>query len=249
MPPRTTGLNYPTFSLPSLTQTAGTAIASLVIPFPGGGPAPLMYSADVNFRPNWNRPGGFAHIEELTYTTTTTAHVVYLMRPLNWTTFSAAVPKATTAITLSTDPGKYSTGYHYATPGGAVPVAADDTLVTGDYVCYQLADGTWQVDTIASGTFAGANLVLTTGTPNVTSGVIAANSPLFYFGIFSDTDPATGLANWNTTTVAATRNTLLADTLVGSFATLHAGDPVLFYSGNATNAGTLNVLSGFWDRK
>ncbi len=259
-------LPYPTFFVGSSTQTEGTAITALIPPNRGAAGPPLLYQVDGQGQPNWIKGQGASktHITRLQYTSGATAHTLTLFRPQNWTTFAAQVAKNTTSITLSDDPGVFSTNYRYplpAQPGGAAswkvnppgtanavgPSVADDAIASGDYVAYQLSDGTWRLDTVASGTFAGANLVLTTGTPNVTGAVILKNSPLFLFGTTGDNDPATGTTHPTLPTIASTNDQNWDDGgVLGLFSTLHYGDPCFLLSNNATNAGTLEFISGFY---
>jgi len=243
---------WDTFAIPEATASGATAFGALIPPYRWGsggeGAAPNLYGLNTYGTANWQgQNGAFTHIDTLLYTTGATAHKVGVMRPLNWTTFAAAVAKNATSITLTADPGVFSTNYKYATPGGVVPALADDTIATGDYVAYQLNDGTWQVDTIASGTFAGANLVLTTGTANVTGATIAKGNVLFFFGIIGDSDPATGLGQWQTTLALSTvRASLLQESVLGGLKSFHRGDPMIFYSPNTTNAGLMNHMSGYY---
>ncbi len=242
------------FSLGKATNAVGgTAFTKLIPPWVGPpGAAAMIYGLNANNTPNWTGPsGGVTHITRALYTTPSTQHNVYLMRPLNWTTFSVAVAKNATAITLAADPGVYSTNYKYSLPAGQTgPCVADNAIAANDYVAYQLADGTWVLDTIASGTFGGGNLVLTTGTPNVNGATIAASSPLFFFGIKTDTDPATGGAHWTTLTTASTnrQDIFQQDNTVGGFTALHPGDPIAFLSDNATAQGWLDLMAGYYGK-
>jgi hypothetical protein len=238
-----------TFALSSNTQVAGTAIASLVRPYRGNGGDRTLYKM-VGDRPNW-AGWPFTHISQLVYTAAGTAHNVVIMRPLNYAVISADVAANATGFALKTDPGLYSTSYKYDLPGEAAGVGsaavANNAIAAGDYVCYQLRDGTWVADTVASGTYAA--LVLTTATPNVAGGGVESGSPMFFFGVSTDLDPATGAAQPTLASVASARQSLLSDTAFGTVAGLHPGDPLLVFSGNATAAGTLAMCTGFYSRK
>lgn len=245
----------PGFGQTGGTKTAGTAINSLIAPFFGPRSAPVIFGPLPTISPgapptapapNWYANAAYTHLTYLNYTTGTTAHTITVMRPLNFTAFKTAVPKNTTAITLMTDPGLYSTSYNYQLPGLATaPVQlADNALAANDYVAYQLADGTWQLDTIASGTFAGGNIVLTTGTPNRNGATIAAGSPLFWFGVATDSDPATGLGQPVFTSTASSTANLINSSNGEGIPTLHPGDLLLVQSNNLTAAGTMNLVAG-----
>lgn len=241
------------WSVPEQTQTAGTAIVALIPPYvaPASAPATLYAVPNTNTAPNWMGASGLVtHVSTLLYTCSTTAHKWFLMRPLNYTTFAAAVAKNTTAITLTADPGVYSANYKYPTPNGAAPVqVADNTIATNDYCAYQLADGTWNVDTIASGTFGGANLVLTTGTQNRNGSTVAAGSPFFFFGITTDVNPDGLGGNYASTATASTNRVNQIQDVIGCGpAGTHPGDPLIFFDANATAAGFLNGIFGYYGK-
>lgn len=258
------------FSVSSIAS--GTTAAALLIPpypGPGGSGAPYLYNALSSFSPlvgnapvqthaNWlNAPNfGVPHITSLQVNASSTQHTLLVMRPLNWTYFPSGLAKNTTAIPngsgssstgLFDDPGVYSTNYKYPTAGGNFPAQVADAAISGTnlYVCYQLADGSWQLDTIASGTF-NSSLTLTTGTPNNAGGAILAGAPLFYFGAVAGTlkDPATGLAAWGSKTLVSVQD-LFQDNAVGEFAALHPGDPLFIYDANATAADSI-IASGYY---
>lgn len=255
----------PSFALTPPATTSGTVVITCIPPGPNTKGSPLLYSvASSGGRPNWQDQGSFTHITDLIVTCSTTANIIYLMRPLNWTTFKSAVAKNATSITLTDDPGIYSTNYRYPLPGqtwnppgttnSVGPATADNALAANDLVVYQLADGTWRQDKIASGTFAGNNIVLSTGTPNVTGATIAAGSPLFWYGIFSDTNPATGTVHLIRTPIASTnQQNLLAGTTGGvssgnGVPALNPGDPILVYNPNATATTTVDFIGGDYRR-
>ena len=239
------------------TQNAGTVITVGVSPYPGPPGSSYRYSF-ASGRPTWlDDKLPRTVITAALYTTGATAHTVTLLRPLNFAMITAAIAAGGTSVSIDKDPGVYSTNCRYQTPGGvvvnsgggAVPGVADNPIAAGDYVAYQLLDGRWVFDTIASGTFAGGNLLLTTGVPNVTGAGVAAQTPLFYFGISSDVDPATGAAHPGTLTIAnATRANLFDDDILGFGNALHPGDPMLLYSNNATDAGSFEGVAGYYAR-
>lgn len=246
------------FSVPRTTQSAGTAITWFIPPLLGkqgdGGPIPftvdttktLVCGAN-SFKgfPNWwGQQSTYTHVTHASLINSSTTHTISILRPLNWTWFTAAVAKNVTAFgaVLFDDPGVYSTNYKYPLPSNQVVSTADAAISsTNKYVMYQLQDGTWQLDTIASGTF-GSTLTMTTGTPNHAGGGIIKNSPLFYFGTTTLKDPATAATLGFDTTVSVTQDLLASDH--GSlWQNLHRCDPILFYNPNATGADT---MAGMW---
>ena len=232
------------------TQTAGTVITVLVPPSPGAlGSAPLRYSYSGTggwAGANW-RTVGRTVITAALYTTAATAHTLTMLRPKNWSYVSTAVAAGGTTIVLGENPGTYSTKYKYPSPiTTGTAAVADNGIATGDYVAYQLVDGTWILDTVTV-----SSLTLTPGTavPNVTGGGVLANSPVFFFGIPTDKDPATGYADPGTLTIASTnRINHFDDDILGWGNALHPGDPIMLYSNNATNAGSFEGVAGYYSK-
>lgn len=235
------------FGVSQATAAANTVFTRLIPPFVNQSPsAPKMFVYDPGQGvPNWWTPSdAWAHVTDLVYTSLTTAHSLYILRPLNWTYFTAAVAANTTAVTLAADPGAYATKFKYPLPSSsALPNLANNLIAAGDYCCYQLNDGRWQLDLVASG--SGTAPVMTTGTPNVTGAGINAYSPFFWFGAVGDTDPNTGVIQPLLTSVA---NTKISQQTAGFslWNSLHRGDPLLFVSSNGTDAGVLNALAGYY---
>lgn len=236
----------PGFALTPTSQNANTAVTALVPPFPGNQMPPFLYNFK-NSLPNWYG-NLYTHLTRLIYTTGATAHTITVLRPLNWCLISTALAKNTTAITLDKDPGVYSTNYRYPLPNAqTAPTLVADAAIssTNKYVAYQMDDGIWQLDTIASGTFGGGNLVLATGTPNRTGATVRANSPLFYFGATTLANPQTGIAHINFTTIASGNKTDQIGSYNGEGITgLNPGDPLLVISNNITNAGVFDLVAG-----
>lgn len=244
-----------TFNISSLASSS-TAASCLIPPCPGpAGCPPYLFNATSLTKANWlyNAPNfGIPHITNITLNTSSTAHSFIVLRPLNWTYFPAGLAKNTTVIPdsvltgIATDPGLYSTSYGYPTTGALAPAQVADAAIssTNLLVCYQLSDGSWFKDTIASGTF-GSTLTLTTGTPNRTAGAIPAGGVMFYFGAVAGTllDPANGQLPLFLGTKASAV-TVYSDP-VSFYNALHSGDPLFIYDGNGTAADSLSV-SGYW---
>lgn len=243
-----------TFAVSSLAS-GSTAATCLVPPCPGPpGSPPFLYNATALTagNANWLYKAplfGVPHITSIRINSSATAHSFIIFRPLNWTYFPSGLAKNTTAIPdstttgIATDPGLYTTSYGYPTVGGNAPGGVANAAIssTNLLVCYQLADGTWVTDTIASGTF-GSSLTLTTGTPNRTGGAIPTGGVMFYFGAVAGTllDPATNQLPFILGTKASQDATYLAS-LTGVYNAVHPGDPLLVYDGNGTNADSFHV--------
>lgn len=219
---------------PKNTQTAATAIASPIIPFQGKG---LIASG--------TKAQGITHITTVNYTTGGTAHQVYICRPFNYTYFTALAAAGQAVVNIAADPGAYATAANWSySPFPGTPSTANNLIAANDYVMYQRADGTWCLDTVAS-----VSTLAITLTTNLATGGVLAGGLFYWFGLPTDTDPNTGLANpSNTVAASATDDKTWSDTTAGVVASLHAGDPMFFYSANATAAGTLNGIAGFYSQ-
>lgn len=248
----TPSVPFPTWSIGQTTASVSTAFAALIPPSRGAGGGPLVYKATPNYLAGWMKgpAGSYTHISQLKYTIGGTTHPVSVMRPLNWSVTSAVAAASQATLVLADDPGVYSTNYKYLTPlglvvggqGGTPPSQVGNNAVAGgDYVAYQYPDGTWYLDVVSSGTYAA--LVLT----NNFAVALPAGTVLFFFGIYTDSDPATGLAQWETTpTISTNRIDLLNDAQYGGFQSLHPGDPLVVYSVNTGSQGYLNSAAGFY---
>ncbi len=246
-----------TFSTPRATATGGTAFVSLIPPYVGPpGSVPYRYQVGAGAQANWlNAPlFGVTHVTTLTMLAGSTAHTVYVVRPKNFTYCTTAILKNVTAFTgLAGDPGAYATTYRYPTVGGVDPTTgiavtppgtlANNVVASGDYCCYQLADGSWQADKFAGSVSAGA-VTMTTGTPNRDGGSILIGTPIFTFALATDADPATGSVSPAFDTIVSVRNTF-TDNIVGVVSALHQGDPLLIFDGNGTAADFITA-SGFY---
>lgn len=240
---------YGAFSFGSKTAAAGTEFLSIIPPRTLQGSAVGLLAVASNIPTWWSGTYGYSHITKLVYTTAGTVHALQLLRPLNWTTANGAVAPNATSLTLAANPGTYSTNYRYpktSTTQGPAAIA-DNNIAANDFIACQLVDGSWFFSKVTS--VSSLTLTLTTATPNVTGGGIADGTPIFFFGAPGDSDPATGVAQFSTTTTASqTRQTILEDTVLGAFHSLHPGDPLLFYSPNTTAAGTLDYLAGYYSK-
>lgn len=252
-----------TFDRTRATASANTVITKIIPPFCGNsGSPPKLFTVNTGQvgpngytpAPNWlTNTDAYTHVTDLWYTSLSTAHSLYVLRPLNWTYVTSAVSSNTTTITVAADPGTWATAgvYKYGSASGGtnVPNLANNTIASGDYVAYQLNDGRWVADTCTTNT-TGTTIVLTTGTPNVTGAGIAAYSPIFFFGVVGDTDPATGEVQPLMDSVANTNVTFQTKPGgFGIFNALHKGDPLIFVSSNGTDAGILERLAGFYSTK
>lgn len=177
-------------------------------------------------------PGFRSRITSVVYTPGTTAHDLWLLRAIDETTTTAAAAAAASTIVV----GKVTFN--------------DQTLASGDYLLIQHSDGTWEINTVSSV----ASLTITLGA-NLAKAV-NASATVYMFGSIADTAYHVKL-----TTTASTRTIDLHSYFAGliesgyDVGTVSStgpwsrdgyGDPLLFYSGNATAAGTLKWGAGLY---
>jgi hypothetical protein len=252
------------WSLGGSAPATGTAIAALIPPYSGFStdgiklfqvtpPTPSVLNGWVGA--NWIGPEDcYTHITSVNTLQGSTANIWYIMAPTNWTYTTAAAAKNTSSLFVPVDPGLYSVNFRYPLASGVTKPAgvADAALASGDYLAYQLLDGTWQVNTTNTtygGTTAGA-ITLATALPNVTGGGVAANSPVFLFKIYSASLPYTGNAQWSSTPKASTgpTNLFAPDPILSGFSAVHKGDPLLIFNPNVTAASVLMGAAGFYSQ-
>lgn len=216
------------------TQTAGTAITVLVPPM----------------------KGAYTHIRKLVVLAGSTAHNIFLLRPLNYTTTTAAAAASQAVCALTADPSHWNQTYQYpllnAGPNGTVPSTlpafqtANGTLTSGDYLVFETPDGAFFVNTYSSGAIG----AVTCGS-NFPTGGIAAGARVWYLGSTTSTDPATGLTPFNMLTTVSSINYFPASgdsDSIDLFQTLHPYDPILLYDANATAADKINSLLAIYQK-
>ncbi|AWM38711.1 hypothetical protein GobsT_30980 [Gemmata obscuriglobus] len=188
--------------------------------FGGNGTGNLTQSAGTRIRyliqPNRN---GRARVTKCVYTAGATAHPLTFARPLGRTTASAAAAAGQAVINLTSDPGPSGNG-----------IAANDLLAIRE------TDGVTRLYTVQS-----VSALAITLTSNLVAGA-AAGAKVWNFGLVTDVNPADGVAHPSISGIAG-QTTTYEDREGGLFATFVTDDPILFDSGNATNAGTLQQLN------
>ncbi len=204
-----------------ITQTAATVIVKLVEPF----------------------PSCVSRITGIRYRVGANDHIITVMRPLNRVTFAADAAASQAVVSLSADPGVYNTNGTLAT--------ANNVIAASDYVVYQAADGTFVLDTVASGTGTAPTL-----TTNLPTGGVKKGDPLWFFGIVTDTNPNDALAHTRFNALASSVVTFGRDDQLGTIPDhkyLKLGNgcfqPLIIHSDNVTAAGFLESVSVQYYRK
>lgn len=153
------------------------------------------------------------------YTSGATVHDLVIMRAINQVQLTAASAQSDTTLDLD------------------IVTFGADTLASGDWVVLEHFDGTYGMY-LASGL---ASLVLTVG---AIAKAANAGAKVFIMGAPGDVTFHSSVKS-----VASARQDFLgihaeAGYDTGTYARDGIGDPLMFYSANGTNAGTLNWGSG-----
>lgn len=168
--------------------------------------------------------GCFTYVTFMRYTNAATDHLLTLMRSASNGLVTTAVAAAGTAVIVDTA----------LTDGGTNAIAAND------YISIEMDDGTFHTDIVSAWNSSTKTITLTTAVPTGRS--ILAGAKVWCYGVPGDSyhaayqfDPITANASANFPAVANYGPLIKSRT---------KGEPIIFYSGNATNAGTLESLSG-----
>lgn len=234
-----------TFNLPRTTASGGIPFFQLIPPFGGDGESVQSWSV-AGIGGKKDRGQGRPHVTKVIYSTGGTAHLLTILRPLNFTIVKTAVAPNGTSIVLADDPGVYSTNFRYPIVGGKPAQAADNPISAGDYIAYQMADGTWQASLVTAGSYTGLTVA---AIPNNGVG-INAGALFYFFGGITDVEPLTGQTQPQTQIASSqTRDASWADPHYGIVSALHDGDPMIFFSNNASAQGYLEALQGFYSNR
>lgn len=181
--------------------------------------------------------GAKVRVTNLQYKASTTAHTLTAMRCLGNGTVQTATVASGTTITVDT-------------ASCAAAAMTGDVLSAGDFIVYQYTDGTYELNTVGS-VVAGTG-VITLGTALQAVKTIAAGTTVWYMGVAGDTGHIQLPADAST---LMTYQDPIAGVAVGgvsrdfsnvNYSRSGYGDPMIIQSDNATAAGTLYSLSGYW---
>lgn len=164
-------------------------------------------------------------INKIVYTAGATAHTLTIMRELGTTTLSSAAASGQAVINLTANPGTN-------TPAGGI--------AANDYVVIKLSDGTYQTAVVSS-----VSTLAVTLTGNVDSPGAAAGAKVWFMGAPGDHTNTFALASGATTTLDGST---LGRTELGFIEATVGYSPLIAYINNASNAGTLQQMSGCWSK-
>lgn len=174
----------------------------------------VFYAVVPGARSKFTRVAGFS------LTAGNTANAGYWLRPIGRANIATAIVADAGAVAvLDADPS----------PSG-------NTIAAGDQVVIECTDGVYRRYQVNTAGWNGTSKTVTF-TANVANAVAAGNK-VFNFGIFTDTDPVLGVAHPSFPSVLNTQRiyTFGPAGICGH----QAGDPLLFYCPNATNATVLD---------
>ena len=170
----------------------------------------------------------FTCIYQINYTNGNTANAITVMRPIGRTTAAAAATTASNTITLAADPGPSGNG-----------IAANDQVVVAN------ESGTWDQYTV--GAWNGTTKVMTV-TGAALANNVSSGARVWFYGIFSDTDPVTGLAFPALPTAVNTTGFAFQGSVAGARGA-QVGDPLLLYNPNATGQSVTNYVEYAYTRE
>lgn len=168
------------------------------------------------------RAGGFTRVSTLRYSTGNTAHTITMMRPIGRTTAAAAANAATNTLTLTADPN----------PSG-------NALAANDYIAVRESDGITRQYTASA--WNSTTKVVTINSNFVAA--VAVGTKVWGFGVIGDTDPNAGGAHPTVPSGAANTTVTYTDAVGGVVASHEQDSPILLHSGNATGAGSIDVVN------
>ncbi len=171
------------------------------------------------------RKSAFTGLVAFQATNLSTANSIYIMRAIGrTTTTTTAAADTVAALTLAADPS----------PSG-------NTIAAGDQVVYEDTSGVFRRNQVNTSGWNATTLVVTF-TANV-AGAVTNGTKVYMMGVFTDTDPLTGVAFPLVSQAANTTTTFPA---VSNFCFLQTsariGEPLLMYNPNATDATSINTL-------
>lgn len=176
------------------------------------------------------RAGGYNRLVSFSLTAGNTANLLYAMRPIgraNCATNVAADAGAT--LVIDADPS----------PSG-------NTIAAGDQVIIVHTDGTYSRNQVNTAGWNGTTKTLTF-TANVAKAVNTTTGKVFMMGVYTDTDPITGLAFPQFPSVLNTQR--VYSFTASGFKGHNTGDPLLLYCPNATNVTVLDYAEYAFTRE
>lgn len=167
-----------------------------------------------------------AVLVSLTYTPAATAHDLVMMKAIAKVNLTAASAASDTTLDLSS-----------ASFGG-------DTLASGDYVVLEHGDGT-------HGLYLGTGLASLVFTVNAISKAANSGAEVWIMGAVSDStyhQTIKSIASTRTTHYNGEAGLMATGYDIGTYTRDGYGDPLVVYSANGTNAGTLNHGAARYER-
>lgn len=172
------------------------------------------------------RKGKYTYLNSFGYTDAATQHTLTMMISKGRTTLTTAIAASGTAVVATADPG----------PTG-------NAIATGDYIAIKLSDGvSWHFSTVTVVT--STTYTLATALPSDKTASVGA--PLAFFGVVGDAahDDKDYVSNSN----SSRKDFPPVDTQGMLCKSTRLDDPIIIYSNNITNAGTLEYATAVYSR-
>jgi hypothetical protein len=207
------------FSKGGITQIADTVIDVLIPP----------------------KKNAFTVLTTIRYNVGTTAHTLTVMKPQGVTTLASVAASGQADVVLTADPGAAP---QRLGPNNTASQLATNLIAANDYVAFEMPDGTFYFDTVAS--VASLTITLTNNLP--TNG-IAVGAKCWFFGVAGDSDPFTGQAFYPLIVTAAGSGTVTRqwqDKMNGVVSSNRPYEPLLLHSDNGTTAGKFDLVNAVY---
>lgn len=193
--------------------------------FSGDGIAKCTETAATRIRRILGGGPGFTHLVNMRYTDGGTAHVLTILRGTSRGKVVAPVAAAGTSVQVDT----------------ALTDGLGNAIAASDLVAIQLDDGTWHLSAVT--TYVAATLtisVLATAIPTGRS--VLAGAKIVCYGVQSDANHANQVYAGGSSS-AAVNFPAVTGAVLSLCKAPRSGEPLVFDSDNATNAGTLNYAN------
>ena len=221
MPAGAPGQMFPSFSLGRKTAGGGTAFQ-------------LWTPA---------RKLGRAKISKMAFTCAATAHTLTAMTELSHTTVVGVVAASATTFKIARDPGKFAA--NNLADGRRVTQSADIAIAANHWYAVRLPDDTIFLDQVSSVTTNADGTVTVTPTATIPTGGFLANAVFWFYGATTSVNPNTSLAHQSWLGTVNAQLPLGDDG--GSVVEAQFRDsPIILYDNNATNAGSIDYVSGVY---
>ena len=176
----------------------------------------------------------FTRLMDLSYVSAGTQHTLTILKEIGRTTVASAAAASQAVVNLTANPGTSLLG-----PAGTASQLANDGVAANDYLVFELPDGTYYFDYVAS-----VNVLAVTMTNNLPTNGLAAGATVWMMGQTTDSEPTTGLAFPFLKPPVSART--LYTNILGIAVSGYRYSPLLVSSSNATAAGFIEYMTALY---